>query len=285
MINILIFIILLYIFKIFFDYKKPIYKSKVHKDSFTNPLIYPLNIWTKVDIDSSDNNNNKYHIKYEITDKKILRQWSSLPVFKYNEYTKMLVLQGTENAAIVTLYLFILTLYDSTSLSNIFSNESFECLLDKISNDSSVKNNIIKILEFHMNNKQPIIKSKLNKDLMTKSLSIWSKVDIDEYDKDENKYYIKYNITNKKILNEWKILPDFTYNEDTKIITIRGNEDIAISVLYLFILSLNDSTSLDSIFVKDSFTCLINKISSDISMKNNIIKILEFHMNKQPIIK
>ena len=238
-----------------------------NKTQSIDPLKKSLNIWSKINMVSR----NYFHIKYDIHNDIIFEWQQKLPSIQYNINTKELIISAeNEIKALAILYLIYLNANKFKTLTSILKTNEINKMFKDISNDASIKNTIINIINTNINNKTYIFKNLPD---------IWFKIDISSYHDSNNKYHIKYDIPNKKIISEWREVPAFAYNENTKVLIITGNENTAIGVLYLLILCVKEFITIKSIRENISLKCLINNISTDNSIKANIVNMIKIYMN------
>ena len=238
-----------------------------NKTQSIDPLKNSLNIWSKINKVSR----NYFHIKYNIPNDIIFEWQQKLPLIQYNMNTKELIISAeNEIKAIAILYLIYLNANKFKTLTSILKNNEINKMFKDISNDADIKNTIINIINTNINNKIYIFKNLPD---------IWFKIDISSYHDSNNKYHIKYDIPNKKIISEWREVPAFAYNENTKELIITGNENTAIGVFYLLILCIKEVITIKSIRENISLKCLINNISTDNNIKANIVNMIKIYMN------
>jgi hypothetical protein len=99
----------------------------------------------------------------------------------------------------------------------------------------------------------------------------WNKIIFDETNQYPYTFYISLDIPSFNIYHDWKqIIPTLNFIPQTKELTISIiNEDIAIAIINLIILTFSNKVSLDDIIDKDLINISISKVSNNPNIKSN----------------
>jgi hypothetical protein len=108
----------------------------------------------------------------------------------------------------------------------------------------------------------------------------WNKIIFDETNQYPYTFFISLDIPSFNIYHDWKqIITTLNFIPQTKELTISTiNEDIAIAIINLVILTFSNKVSLDDIIDKDLINISITKVSNNpqikLNFKNQIIEYL-----------